>query len=119
MPLSLLLGLKNYSFQMSRSSHAKCLNGREKREGYVQILLVKWYQIGISLSEIYDKAVKSRDQDQTAPMFWLILLYTFPLRECMVIKGRLRIETTDINFEDWDAFSEILIEDDFSGILGD
>ena len=50
---------------MSRSTHAKWLNGREKREGYVQILLVKWHQIGVSLSEIYDKTVKSRDQDHT------------------------------------------------------
>ena len=77
---------------MSRSTHAKWSNGREKREKYVQILLVKWHQIGVSLSEIYDKSVKSRDQDQTAPMFWLIMLYTFPLRECMVVKGRLRVE---------------------------
>ena len=77
---------------MSKSTHAKWLNGREKREGFVQILLVKWYQIGVSLSEIYDKSVRSRDQDHTAPMFWLILLYTFPLRECIVVKGRLRVE---------------------------
>ena len=72
--------------------HAKWLNGREKSEGYVQMILVKWHQIGGSLSEIYDKSVKSRDQDQTAPMFWLILLYAFPFRECMVVKGRLRVE---------------------------
>ena len=74
-----------------RSTHAKWLNGREKREGYVQILLVKWHPIGVSMSEIY-KSVKRRDQDQTAPMFWLILLYTFPLKECMVVKERLRVE---------------------------
>ena len=77
---------------MSRSTHAKWLNGREKREGYVQILLVKWHPIGVTVSETYDKSVKSRDQDQTAPMFWLILFYTFPLRECMVVKGMLRVE---------------------------
>ena len=77
---------------MSRSTHAKWLNGREKREGYVQILSVKWHQIGVSLSEIYDKSFKSRDQCQTAPTFRLILLYTFPFRECMVVKGRLRVE---------------------------
>ena len=76
---------------MSRSTHAKWLNGREKREGYYY-LLVKWHPIGVSLSEIYDKSVKSRYQDQTAPMFWMILLYTFPLRECMVVKERLRVE---------------------------
>ena len=79
---------------MSRSTHAKWLNGREKREGNVHILLVKWHPIGVSLSEIYDKSVKSRDQDQTAPMFWLILLYIFPLRECMVdpISPGLRVD---------------------------
>ena len=69
-----------------------CMAERKQRDMY------KFYWLnGIRswfhwTSEIYDKSVKSRDQDQTAPMFWLILLYTFPLRECMVVKGRLRVE---------------------------
>ena len=50
---------------MSRSTHAKWLNGREKREGYEKILVVKWHQIGGSLSEIYEKSVKSNSRSRS------------------------------------------------------
>ena len=76
---------------MNRSIHAKWLNGREKREGYVKILLVKWHQIGVSLSEIYDKSVKSRGQDQTAQVYVLAdLALHFSIKRMQVYQKKAK-----------------------------
>ena len=64
---------------------------REKKRDMYRFYWLNGIRSGFHCQKC-DKSVNSSDQDQTAPMFWLILLYTFPLRECMVVKGRLRVE---------------------------